>query len=81
MELMALDVADALRHAGGWMFDRVASGWTVIVILPKCSDPRSLHILGAQVVAPEDALDGHTVRTHWRPFKTPIVVKRLRLAS
>lgn len=56
MELMALDVADAVRHAGGWMFDRVASGWTVIVILPKCSDPRSLRILGVQVVAPEDAL-------------------------
>ena len=38
------------------MFDRVASGWTVIVILPDCSELTPLRILGAQVSAPEDAL-------------------------
>jgi hypothetical protein len=56
MELMALDVADAVRHAGGWMFDRVTLGWAVIVMLPECHDPRPLRILGVQFIRHQDAL-------------------------
>jgi hypothetical protein len=62
LELMALDCADVVRCAGGWIFDYTACGWLVIVVLAECRDPTPLRILGAQVMLPEDvqvAYEGH----------------------
>jgi hypothetical protein len=41
-------MADAVRCAGGWLFDRVAAGWDVTVLTADQADPRPLRILGAR---------------------------------
>ncbi|WP_433152831.1 hypothetical protein ACQPZ8_18820 [Actinomadura nitritigenes] len=41
-------MADAVRCAGGWLFDRVAAGWDVTVLTADHADPRPLRILGAR---------------------------------
>jgi hypothetical protein len=41
-------MADAVRSAGGWLFDRVMTGWDVVVLLGEPSDPRPSLILGAR---------------------------------
>ncbi|MWA02454.1 hypothetical protein F8568_019175 [Actinomadura sp. LD22] len=41
-------MADAVRCAGGWLFDRVAAGWDVTVLTEDHADPRPLRILGAR---------------------------------
>jgi hypothetical protein len=40
---------DAVRFAGGLIFDKVASGWDVVVLLPNGDDSMPLRILGATV--------------------------------
>jgi len=41
---------DAVRAAGGWMYDRVMAGWEVTVLLPQGCDTRPLQILGVRAV-------------------------------
>jgi hypothetical protein len=41
-------LAEAVRCAGGWLFDRVAAGWDVTVLTADHADPRPLRILGAR---------------------------------
>lgn len=52
LHVVAPSVADAVHHAGGWMFDRVMAGWDVNVLLaeqdPDRDSVRSLRILGAE---------------------------------
>ena len=43
-------VAEAVRFAGGWLFDRVMAGWDVTVIVANRDDDRPLKILGATAV-------------------------------
>jgi hypothetical protein len=40
--------ADAVRCAGGWLFDRRMAGWNVTVLTPDRVDPRPLRILGVR---------------------------------
>ena len=47
---------DAVRFAGGWLFDRVMAGWEAIVILADDADRRPLRILGAHTGDLEAAL-------------------------
>jgi hypothetical protein len=54
LDVIASRPDDVVRHAGGWMFDHVMAGWDVTALLPECSDPAPLHILGVRVAA----LDG-----------------------
>lgn len=49
-------VAEVVRYTGGWLFDRMASGWDVLVLTAEGGDVRPLHILGAEAVGLEAAL-------------------------
>jgi hypothetical protein len=59
LDVVAASVADVVRFAGGWLFDRSMAGWDVTVLLADLADhpdDRPLQILGAQIVDLEDAL-------------------------
>ena len=56
LDVVAADVADVVKFAGGWLFDRAMAGWDVTVLLADHSDDRPLQILGAQIVDLEYAL-------------------------
>ncbi|MGY4712545.1 hypothetical protein ACXDF8_23820 [Mycolicibacterium sp. CBM1] len=56
LDVVAPSVEEAVRHAGGWMFDRVMAGWDVNVLLANPADTRPLTILGAQCVDFESML-------------------------
>src|SRR6201992_1572774 len=56
LDVVAADVADVVRFAGGWLFDRAMAGWDVTVLLADPRDDRPLQILGAQIVDLEYAL-------------------------
>ncbi|WP_241385055.1 hypothetical protein [Rhodococcus sp. CH91] len=36
-----------MRYTGGWLYDQVAAGWEVVVVVPQSSDLRPFEILGA----------------------------------
>ena len=56
LDVVAADVADVVKFAGGWLFDRAMAGWDVTVLLVDHPDERPLQILGAQIVDLEYAL-------------------------
>ena len=47
---------DAVRFAGGWLYDRVMAGWDVTVLIDSDEDLRPLEILGAETRDLESAL-------------------------
>jgi hypothetical protein len=49
LEVTACDVADVVRSAGGWLYDRAMAGWNVTVALTRGGDLRPLQILGVTV--------------------------------
>jgi hypothetical protein len=57
LNVVAVDVADAVRYAGGWMCDRVRAGWKVNVYVPDDSNARPLQILGVRTLSVEDGLE------------------------
>lgn len=56
LHVVAAGVADVVKFAGGWLFDRAMAGWDVTVLVADQSDCRPLQILGARVLDLEDAL-------------------------
>jgi hypothetical protein len=48
MTAIAPSAAEAVRYAGGWLFDQVMAGWDGTVITADDGDPRPLDILGAR---------------------------------
>jgi hypothetical protein len=56
LDVVAADVADVAKFAGGWLFDRAMAGWDVTVLLVDHPDERPLQILGAQILDLEYAL-------------------------
>ncbi|MGK8490478.1 hypothetical protein [Nocardia asiatica] len=48
--MAAPGVADVVRYAGGWLFDRTVAGWEVTVLVSDHPDTRPLRILGATVL-------------------------------
>lgn len=61
LRVMAPSVADAVRSAGGLVFDRVRLGWRVTVVVPGEEDTRALRVLGVEVGDhAADPLDGPT---------------------
>ena len=53
LDVTACDVADLVRSAGGWLFDRSMAGWDVNVAIVGDGDPGPLHILGLGVTPRE----------------------------
>ncbi len=56
LDVVAADVADVVRFAGGWLFDRAMAGWDVTVLVADHPDERPLQILGVQILDLEYAL-------------------------
>ncbi len=60
LDVVAPSVREAVRAAGGWMFDRVMAGWDVRVLVDperwNGADDRALQILGADTGDLESAL-------------------------
>jgi hypothetical protein len=50
LAVIAIDVGDVVRSAGGWMCDRVRAGWRVTALIPVESDIRPLQILGVKAL-------------------------------
>jgi hypothetical protein len=57
LSVVAVDPLDAVRAAGGWMFDRVRAGWKVKVLVPQRYDSRPFDILGVRACALETNFD------------------------
>jgi hypothetical protein len=51
LDVVASSPADVVCSVGGWLYDRVRSGWDVNVLLPQQCDSRPLQILGIHVAA------------------------------
>jgi hypothetical protein len=68
LDVVASNVVDVVRFAGGWLFDRAMAGWDVTVLLTDLADHpdyRPLQILGAQALDLEYALAA--IETRPRP--------------
>lgn len=64
LDVVAESVADVVRFAGGWMYDRVMAGWDVTVLLTGGADERPLQILGVDTADLESALGLWAERPH-----------------
>ncbi len=64
LDVVAANVTDVVRFAGGWMYDRVMAGWDVTVLLADDADERPLHILGVETADLESALALWAERPH-----------------
>ncbi|WP_280400673.1 hypothetical protein [Nocardia carnea] len=50
LAIVAPNAVDAVRYAGGFIFDRMMGGWEVVAALAEHDDVRPLEILGATVL-------------------------------
>jgi hypothetical protein len=64
LDVVSPTVVDAVRYAGGWVYDRVMAGWDVTVLVGSDEDVRPLEILGADVVNLESVLEAWEQRPH-----------------
>jgi hypothetical protein len=64
LDVVAPTVLDAVRFAGGWVYNRVMAGWDVTVLVRNDEDVRPLEILGAEVRALESVLESWEDRPH-----------------
>jgi hypothetical protein len=64
LDVVAPTVLDAVRFAGGWVYDRVMAGWDVTVLVGDGEDTRPLEILGAEVLDLESVLASWEDRPH-----------------
>jgi hypothetical protein len=64
LDVVAPTVLDAVRFAGGWVYDRVMAGWDVTVLVGSDEDVRPLEILGANVRDLESVLQSWEDRPH-----------------
>jgi hypothetical protein len=64
LDVVAPTVLDAVRFAGGWVYDRVTAGWDVTVLVGDDEDARPLKILGAEVRDLESVLVSWEDRPH-----------------
>jgi hypothetical protein len=55
IDVLTDSVREAVRHAGGLMFDRRRAGWQVVVVTDDVIASRALDILGVCVESPGDA--------------------------
>jgi len=64
LDVVAPTVLDAVKFAGGWVYDRVMAGWDVNVLIGAEGDIRPLEILGAEVGDLETVLAAWEERPH-----------------
>jgi hypothetical protein len=64
LDVVAPTVLDAVKFAGGWVYDRVMAGWDVTVLIGEHGDIRPLDILGAQTLDLESVLASWEDRPH-----------------
>ncbi|MDG4668531.1 hypothetical protein [Mycobacterium sp. 236(2023)] len=64
LDVVSPTVLDAVRFAGGWIYDRVMAGWDVTVLVGSDEDVRPLQILGADTLDLESVLDSWDERPH-----------------
>jgi len=67
LDVVAPSVRDAVKYAGGWIYDRVMAGWEVTVLVDAArtaDDPRPLQILGARCLDLESVLQDWSARAH-----------------
>jgi hypothetical protein len=68
---IAPSAAEAVRYAGGWLFDQVMAGWDVTVVAVDMGDTRALEILGVRA-RELDAMCANPIRG---PFLQSIAVR------
>jgi hypothetical protein len=68
LDVVAPTVLDAVKFAGGWVYDRVMAGWDVTILIRNDDDVRPLEILGA------DTLDLESVLASWEQRPHPQTV-------
>ncbi|GAT08964.1 hypothetical protein H7I77_19340 [Mycolicibacterium novocastrense] len=81
LDVVSATVADAVRHAGGLMFDRVRAGWRVVVVTEDTSHSTALTILGTRTRSPGEpeeipAKAGRVVHIRVLPGDSPSVNRR-----
>ncbi|MGV0837727.1 hypothetical protein [Mycolicibacterium thermoresistibile] len=64
LDVVARDVSDVVRNAGGWIIDRVMAGWDVTVLTDDNADVRPLQILGVATLSLEEVLGSWEDRPH-----------------
>lgn len=64
LDVVAPTVLDAVKYAGGWIYDRVMAGWDVTVLVGSHDDLRPLQILGAETLDLETVLEAWETRPH-----------------
>ena len=64
LDVVAPTVLDAVKFAGGWVYDRVMAGWDVTILVRDDEDGRPLEILGAEVRDLESVLASWEQRPH-----------------
>lgn len=64
LDVVAPTVLDAVRFAGGWVYDRVMAGWDVTVLVGNQDDVRPLQILGAETLDLDSVLASWEDRPH-----------------
>lgn len=64
LDVVAPSVTDAVKYAGGWIYDRVMAGWDVTVLVGGDEDVRPLTILGAETLDLESVLADWEDRPH-----------------
>jgi hypothetical protein len=56
IDVITDSVLEAIRHAGGLMFDRRRAGWEVVVVTDDAVHSRAVAILGARIESPGDVV-------------------------
>jgi hypothetical protein len=64
LDVVAPSVPEVVKHAGGWLVDRVMAGWDVTVLIDGEQDLRPLEILGVETQDLETALQMWADRPH-----------------
>jgi len=64
LDVVARNVPEVVRFAGGWLVDRVMAGWDVTVLISAGEDVRPLEILGVEIHDLEAALEEGADRPH-----------------
>ena len=64
LDVVAPTVIDAVKYAGGWIYDRVMAGWDVTVLVGSDEDVRPLTVLGARTMELESVLEAWQERPH-----------------